>query len=332
MSTLYLCGAGNSEGVRLALVLNRHAHRWDHIALLDDDAAKLDHTILGVRVVGPFSHLAQCDPKTTEVANLVARTTVGRRAARDRIAAFQIPFSPLIDPTVNTEGVTHDRDATVYQNATVGPESSIATGSVVFMGAVVGHESEVGECSVIAANAVLNARVKLGQEVYVGANASVLPEIDVGDGATIGAGSMVIQDVPPGATVVGVPGQVLQLSSTVQNRVGDLPSQAQLDLPSQGQLESMVRDIWEEILACPVGLEDNFFDLGGRSLDALIAQERVETLLGRRFAATSFFEYPTVKALAQFLAGEAPEFTDDVTLRVNARRAAVQKRRMKALP
>ncbi|MFW6139600.1 MAG: serine O-acetyltransferase, partial [Spirochaetota bacterium] len=48
----------------------------------------------------------------------------------------------------------------------------------------------------------------LGNNVVVGAGAIVLGAIDVGDGARIGAGSVVIHDVPPGATVVGVPGRV----------------------------------------------------------------------------------------------------------------------------
>ena len=56
---------------------------------------------------------------------------------------------------------------------------------------------------------MINARVELGEGVYVGTNASILPDLTVGSWATIGANSAVIQDVPPGATVMGVPAQLL---------------------------------------------------------------------------------------------------------------------------
>jgi hypothetical protein len=45
--------------------------------------------------------------------------------------------------------------------------------------------------------------------VYLGTNASILPDVKVGPWATIGANSAVIQNVPTGATVMGVPAQVL---------------------------------------------------------------------------------------------------------------------------
>jgi len=41
MNTLYLCGAGNPEGVRLARKINRARCRWDRIVVLDDDPSKL---------------------------------------------------------------------------------------------------------------------------------------------------------------------------------------------------------------------------------------------------------------------------------------------------
>ena len=44
--------------------------------------------------------------------------------------------------------------------------------------------------------------------VIIGSGASVLGPITVGRGAKIGAGSVVVHPVPPGATVVGVPGRL----------------------------------------------------------------------------------------------------------------------------
>jgi serine O-acetyltransferase len=50
----------------------------------------------------------------------------------------------------------------------------------------------------------------LGNNVVIGAGAIVLGAISVGDGARIGSGSVVVKSVPPGATVVGIPGRVVE--------------------------------------------------------------------------------------------------------------------------
>lgn len=211
MSVLYLCGAGNPEGVRLALRINEREGSWDRIVLLDDDPAKRFRRILGVEIAGPFERLAEADAATDAVANLVARTTGARRLADRRIAAYGLPFATLIHPDVDRDGTSHAAGVTVYQRATLGANCFVDEGSVIFMGAIVGHGSRVGKGCVLAPNAVCNARDVLGEGIYVGSNAAILPDIHVGDWATIGACSMVSQDVPAGATVMGNPGKVLML-------------------------------------------------------------------------------------------------------------------------
>lgn len=209
MTTLYLCGAGNCEGVRLALAINRKHPRWDRIFLLDDDPAKHGQSILGMEVVGPFALLEDVDANAAEVANLVSRTVPKRWSARRKIEDYGLAFATLIHPSVDLTGVELSRDTTVYQNATLGVRAFLDEGAVVWMGAAVGQECQLGRCCIVGPNAVINGRVELGEGVYVGTNATILPEVKVGPGATIGAGSVAFQDVPAGATVVGVPGKII---------------------------------------------------------------------------------------------------------------------------
>jgi serine O-acetyltransferase len=54
-----------------------------------------------------------------------------------------------------------------------------------------------------------NAVPVIGDDVQVGAFAQVIGPVHVGNGSSIGAMTLVLRDVPPGATVVGVPGRVL---------------------------------------------------------------------------------------------------------------------------
>jgi serine O-acetyltransferase len=55
--------------------------------------------------------------------------------------------------------------------------------------------------------------------VVVSAGAKVLGGFTVGDGAKIGSNAVVLKEVPAGATVVGVPGRIVEESA--RNKSGD---------------------------------------------------------------------------------------------------------------
>lgn len=334
MKTLYLCGAGNSEGVRLALVINRDQHRWDDIVLLDDDSGKHGRMMLGVEIAGPIEALGDVDAGNAEIANLVARTTEKRQLVRDRLVEFGIPFARLLSPEIDTLGVELGGDVMAYQNAILGPEVSIDEGTVVFMGGIVGHESIVGKCCVIAANAVLNARVRLEDRVYFGTNATALPEVTIGEGATVGAGSVVIQDVPPGATAIGVPAQIMMIAPTspAMTSNGEMFSQVtanQMKAKSGPEVERLIARIWSDVLHLDsVGVEQTFFDLGGDSLLALRVCERLKQETGSNLCIMDLFHYPTVRALARRLQQDAIGHQEpSVDHRRASRRRALMQRR-----
>ena len=67
----------------------------------------------------------------------------------------------------------------------------------------------------------------IGNNVMISAGAKVLGSFTIGDNSKIGAGSVVLHEVPPGSTVVGVPGRVVKRINT------SLPQESmnQTDLP-----------------------------------------------------------------------------------------------------
>ena len=317
MRQLFLCGAGNSEGVRLALRINEVQRRWDAIALLDDDPARLGHALLGVPVLGGFELLEEVDRSRTEVVNLIARTTSGRERAGERIASYGAPFAKLVSADVDLLGTEIAPDLIAYQNATLGPESQLEEGCVVFMGATVGHESHVGRYCVIAANAVLNARVRLGDGCYIGSGAVILPEVEIGAGVTVGAGAVVIGDVPAGATVVANMGQVARSSSRVPGRSGAGMARA--------DLVKALTEIWCDVIGLShVASSTNFFDCGGTSLLALRMLQHVELELDIRARLVDLFQYPSIDLLAAHLERTSSSATivDYGRLRAERRRAA----------
>ncbi len=72
------------------------------------------------------------------------------------------------------------------------------------------------------------------------------------------------------------------------------------------QTERQLCDIWEEVLnISPIGLHDNFFDLGGHSILGIRLFVAIEKQLGVRFPVATLFKAPTVSQMAQHLqAGE----------------------------
>jgi sugar O-acyltransferase (sialic acid O-acetyltransferase NeuD family) len=234
MKTLYICGAGNSEGIRLAQSVNRHSGRWTRMVILDDDPAKRGSSILGVEIAGPFSLLEMADPACSEVVNMVGRTTLKRWSVFRKLEQYGLPLASLVHPSVETDGATLGEGVLVYQNATIGPLTTLGDGSVVMMGAVAGHGSTIGPSCILAPNAVVNARVQMGEGVYLGTNGSILPELKVGDWATIGVCTGVISDIPAGATVLGVPGRIM-MTLELKVKTGGLAS---IPPPLRDQLQN----------------------------------------------------------------------------------------------
>ena len=77
-------------------------------------------------------------------------------------------------------------------------------------------------------------------------------------------------------------------------------------------LEHRIAAIWEQVLQLErVGIEDNFFEVGGNSLLLTEIAARLRDGLQRDFPIIDLFEYPTVALLAAHLE-QAPDQSDGV--------------------
>ena len=103
-------------------------------------------------------------------------------------------------------------------------------GSCVFidhgMGVVIGETAEIGDGCTIYQGVTLGGTTlyrgekrhpTLGAGVVVGAGAKVLGGFTVGDGARIGSNAVVVKEVPPGATVVGIPGRIVEERAGIES-------------------------------------------------------------------------------------------------------------------
>ena len=95
------------------------------------------------------------------------------------------------------------------------------------MGVVVGETAEIGDDSTIYQGVTLGGtslyrgtkrHPTLGKGVVVSAGAKVLGGFTVGDGAKVGSNAVVLKEVPAGATVVGIPGRIVEGSTKKEDK------------------------------------------------------------------------------------------------------------------
>jgi non-ribosomal peptide synthetase component F len=73
-------------------------------------------------------------------------------------------------------------------------------------------------------------------------------------------------------------------------------------------LEQTIAAVWEEVLSIKSpGVNDNFFDLGGHSMQVVQVQSQLRERVGADLPVLSLFEHPTIRSLAGFLREDKKE-------------------------
>jgi amino acid adenylation domain-containing protein len=89
----------------------------------------------------------------------------------------------------------------------------------------------------------------------------------------------------------------------------------------QTSIEHTVAELWQRILNVPrVGLDDNFFDLGGDSLLLVAVHSNLQKALHAKIPVTDLFEYTTVRKLAVHLGQKQPSSADLADAQQRAKR------------
>ena len=89
------------------------------------------------------------------------------------------------------------------------------------MGVVIGETAIIGDNVTMYHGVTLGGTGKekgkrhptIGDNVFIGCGAKILGNINIGDNVKIGANAVVLKDVPSKATVVGIPGKIVKITS-----------------------------------------------------------------------------------------------------------------------
>ena len=132
----------------------------------------------------------------------------------------------------------------IHPGATIGRRLFIDHG----MGVVIGETAEVGDGVTLYHGVTLGGtswkegkrHPTLGNNVVVGAGAKILGPITIGDGAKIGSNAVVVKNVPAGATVVGIPGRVVEEQRAADARFAAYAVVLEQDDPYAKALQTLV--------------------------------------------------------------------------------------------
>lgn len=91
--------------------------------------------------------------------------------------------------------------------------------------------------------------------------------------------------------------------------------------PPQGRLQEKLAAVWADVLHLDrgvIGINDNFFTLGGHSLKATVVIAKIQDEFGLRLPLVEVFKTPTIKGLARYIeesgAGTATVYDDELVL------------------
>lgn len=95
------------------------------------------------------------------------------------------------------------------------------------------------------------------------------------------------------------------------------PERGPIEHP-QSEVESTLREIWEEVLSIrPVGVTDHFFDLGGHSLLVMRVIDEAARRMNAKLIPESFLRAPTIREMVNEIKSQAADSGDERILTIH---------------
>ena len=154
---------------------------------------------------------------------------------------------------LNSQIARHLTGIEIHPGAVIGRRFVIDHG----MGIVIGETAEIGDDVLLYHGVTLGGTGKdqgkrhptIGNNVMIACGAKVLGPFKVGDGARIASNAVVLREVPPNATAVGVPAQIVRIAGQKVNYATEV-DQIHVTDPVQKKLDALQsrREFVEKLL------------------------------------------------------------------------------------
>jgi sugar O-acyltransferase (sialic acid O-acetyltransferase NeuD family) len=203
---LVVIGSGGHAKVVVEAAIASHPGRG--IAILDDDEANRDRSVLGIPVSGSRGELDSLRGMPVIVA-------VGSNQARGELIDWVRQQGHSLESVIHPRAFVADSvklgaGVFVSAGAIVIAEAVVGVGAIINTGGTVDHDCDIGEAAHIGPGAHLCGNVRVGARALIGVGASIRPGISICDDAVIGAGSVVVGDIDEAGTYVGNPARRLR--------------------------------------------------------------------------------------------------------------------------
>jgi len=213
MIDLIILGASGTAIDVLDIIdaINRQRATYRCIGLLDDDPAKRDTVLEGVRVLGSLVDAPRW-PGARFVDALGSPTSFRERSAivaRTGVASDR--FETLIHPSAQVSPRCNvGPGAIIYPLVTIAANVTVGEHVIVLANSVINHDCRVGDYTILTSGVCLSGRVTVGAACYLGTGSSVIQDAVIGERSLVGMGSVVIRDIERESVVVGAPARVLR--------------------------------------------------------------------------------------------------------------------------
>lgn len=176
------------------------------VGFIDDDAARIGATMLGLPILGTTAMMRDIPHDAIVVAigdnHARQQVTLTLEADGERLTTATHPWTSI------AAGVVIGAGAMVSAGAVITPGAHIGRGVLVNTNASIDHDTTVGDFAHVSAGATVGAHVTIGARTLVGLGAAVMSGCHVGADSIVGAGALVHRDLPDNVVAVGVPARI----------------------------------------------------------------------------------------------------------------------------
>ncbi|WP_404827072.1 phosphopantetheine-binding protein [Dendronalium phyllosphericum] len=121
-----------------------------------------------------------------------------------------------------------------------------------------------------------------------------------------------------------------QINSQVVDKVNSSYPRPNLATPyiaPSNELEQQIANVWQKVFGFEkIGIDDNFFDLGGDSLLAVQVTADLKKLLNKEIPVVSLYEGLTIRSLAEFLNSNENENPEEITIEIEEQQERINRR------